>query len=296
MSAIARPSPTALYTWLGQAWPWFRKTSKYILYQFVARAYAKKDWSFMNYGYADLEPKAAPISLHPADEPNRYCIQLYHHVANAIDLDDLDVIEIGSGRGGGAGYVKRYLKPKTMVGVDYSSNAVALCARHHCTDGLAFVTGDAESLPFQDNSFDVIVNVESSHCYSSMDHFISEAVRILRPGGHLLFADFRPQERLAELTNQLCRAGSRRAAGSRRSNSTTDRLALRMLRQTDITPNVIAALDADHARKRAQIERGAPWWSLRLLAQFAGLRGSHIYEQFRSGALVYHSFVLQKPL
>jgi len=273
-----------LYARLGQTWPWFRKTSKRVMYQFMAKTYGKKDWTFMNYGYAPLEPHTEPIFLHHEDEANRYCIQLYHHVASAIDLDNLDVIEVGSGRGGGAGYVKQYHKPKTLLGIDYSSNAVALCAQHHCSDGLAFVTGDAESLPFEDASVDAIINVESSHCYGSMDDFVSEVHRILRPGGHFLFADFRPRQRLAELTNQLCRAVS------------PDRPGLRILRQIDITPNVLAALDADHTRKRAQIKRGAPWWVLGLLEQFAGLQGSHIYEQFRTGAIVYQSFVLQKPL
>ena len=34
--------------------------------------------------------------------------------------------------------------------------------------------GDSENLPFEDNTFDAVLNIESSHCYASMDKFIKE--------------------------------------------------------------------------------------------------------------------------
>src|SRR5438128_1941354 len=73
-------------------------------YNFLARSYREGDWTFMNYGYV---PPAAtsPLALHPEDEPDRYCIQLYHFVASQADLIDKAVLEVGSGRGGGASFV-----------------------------------------------------------------------------------------------------------------------------------------------------------------------------------------------
>ncbi|SVD50227.1 uncharacterized protein METZ01_LOCUS403081 [marine metagenome] len=35
--------------------------------------------------------------------------QLYHYVAASVDLDGKKVLEVGSGRGGGANYVTRVL-------------------------------------------------------------------------------------------------------------------------------------------------------------------------------------------
>ena len=73
--------------------------------------------------------------------------------------------------------------------------------------GLAFEVGDAERMPFPDASFDAVVNVESSHCYPSMPAFLSEVRRVLRPGGHFLYADLRPRTdlpaRRAELADQV---------------------------------------------------------------------------------------------
>src|SRR5262245_29330717 len=91
-------------------------------YGYLARSYRAPDWSFMNYGFA--EEGSPGLELDAADEANRYCIQLYQHVAGAVDLAGCNVLEVGSGRGGGASFVKRYLRPAQMIGLDLSENAV----------------------------------------------------------------------------------------------------------------------------------------------------------------------------
>lgn len=266
----------ALYARLCRISPRFNKFSKRVMYQLMARYYQKEDWTFMNYGYAHLADEDLSPTLAPHDEPNRFCIQLYHHIAGAINLAGLRVLEIGSGRGGGSAYIKRYLQPRAMIGLDYSKNAVALCRRTYTVEGLTFLPGDAENLPFDDQSFDVVVNVESSHCYRAMERFLAEAQRVLRVGGHFLFADFRDRERIPELESQLLGAG------------------MQLRRKRNITANVVAALDQDHARKLAQIRQGSPRLVTGLLQQFAGMKGSRIYRRFKDELVIYQSFVLQK--
>ncbi len=266
----------ALYAKLCRISPRFNKFSKRLMYQMMARHYQKEDWTFMNYGYAHLADKDAAPTLAPHDEANRFCIQLYHHIASAVNLDGLRVLEIGSGRGGGSAYIKNYLRPRAMIGMDYSKNAIALCHKMHAIEGLTFLPGDAENLPFDDQSFDAVVNVESSHCYRDMERFLAEVRRVLRSGGHFLFADFRDQERLPELEGQLLGTG------------------MQLRRKCDITYNVLAALDQDHARKLAQIRQGSPKPLAGLLQQFAGIKGTRIYKRFKDKLVIYQSFVLQK--
>jgi ubiquinone/menaquinone biosynthesis C-methylase UbiE len=267
-----------LYTRLCKLYPRFRKFTRQRMYQFLAKQYQQQDWTFMNYGYASLESEeaAAPLHLEDDDEINRYCIQLYDHVTDSVDLSGLRVLEVGSGRGGGADYVQRYLHPKTMIGVDFSGRAVTLCNRLYRQAGLTFVPGDAERLPFKDQSFDAVINVESSHCYGSMDAFLAQVRRVLRPGGYFLFADFRSEEQLPALDEQL------------------HRTHMRVLRHRDISRNVLSALDADHGRRVAHIRRGAPKLLAKLVGEFAGVKGSTIYERLRDGEVIYQSFVLQK--
>ncbi|MEE8151634.1 MAG: class I SAM-dependent methyltransferase [candidate division NC10 bacterium] len=245
-------------------------------YDLLAGHYQQRDWSFMNYGYVPLNPDAEQLRLDEADEPNRYCIQLYHHVASGVNLKDADVLEISSGRGGGSYYINRYLEPKTMVGVDYSEKAVAFCNQSYCIDGLSFVTGDAELLPFKDNRFDVIVNVEASHCYGSKDAFLTQVKRVLRKDGYFLYADLHRKGNIDTLYEQLRRSG------------------LTLIKETNITPNVLEALDLDNNRKTVLIQQLVPKVLLNTFQQFAGLKGTTIYEGLRSGSVIYLSFVLQK--
>lgn len=228
---------------------------------------------FLNYGYVgDNPPK-----LEPADEINRLNIQLYHAVAAAVDLTGLDVMEISCGHGGGASYVARYLHPKTMVGVDRNPNAIRFCATHHRVSNLSFVQGDAEALHMQDHSFDAILNVEASHCYGSMPCFLQEVVRLLRPGGYFLFADFRAQSDYSLLNEQLLESG------------------LEIVQKEDITSDVLRAMEIDDQAKLHLIRQLVPGILHKLVAQFAGVKGSRIFSGFESGEMIYFRYLLRKP-
>ena len=71
-------------------------------YQYLAVKYDDADWTFMNYGYIYSDPNAPEIILAPEEEGERYSAQLYHRVAGAVNIEGKDVLEVGSGRGGGA--------------------------------------------------------------------------------------------------------------------------------------------------------------------------------------------------
>ena len=247
-----------------------------VTYEFLASKLPVPEWGFMNYGWTSVPPDTDTLELRPADEPDRYCIQLYDRVASRVDLTGADVLEIGSGRGGGSSYVKRYLRPATVVGADLSLEAVRLCNRHRAFPGLMYVQGDAQALQFPDATFDAVLNVESSHCYPSMETFLSEVRRVLRPGGHFLFADFRPNEELTGLHDQLVGSG------------------LEVLEREVITPNVVAALELDSDRKLHLIRNMVPGWLRAPFSRFAGIQGSHTHEGFRSGRTQYVRYVARK--
>jgi len=256
--------------------PGFQKLLWRSWYNYLARSQRAPDWNFMNYGYAISG--ADSLTLEKIDEPDRHWIQLYHHVAGAIDLRGLDVLEVGSGRGGGLSYIHRYLKPERTIGVDLSQHAVDLCRIRHCVVGLEFRVGDAERLPLDDSAVDVVINVESSHCYPSFDRFLAEVRRVLRSGGFFLYADFRSSENANSWSESLRQSG------------------LTIIRETDITANVVTALDRDNERKLGLIQRLVPRPLRASFMDFAAVRGTALYEGFKSGAMTYRSFVLQKPV
>lgn len=246
-------------------------------YDFLARRFRDREWTFMNYGYRPPED-ATPLVLVPGDEADRSCIQLYHVVASAVDLTGREVLEVGSGRGGGASFVARNLRPSRMVGVDVSPLCVAFCRARHAAPGLSFEAGNAERLSFAADSFDAVLNVESSHCYGDVNAFIREVRRVLRPNGYFLYADFRVQAVVDAWRASLVDSG------------------LKLVAERDITPGVVAALDADQERKRTMIRARVARPLVSAFTQFAALPGSTMYEKFRSGEIEYRAFVFRKAV
>lgn len=245
------------------------------LYQYLAKKYPTEQWTYMNYGYHPLS-SSVPIPLKEEEEKDRYMIQLYHQVASAVDLKDKDVVEVGSGRGGGASHIKRYLHPKTVTGIDYSKNAIKFSKEHHLVEGLTFMHGDAENLPLANESVDVIVNVESSHCYGSMKKFVEQVHRVLRPGGHFLFADLRTSEEIAVLDKTFSDAG------------------FDVLKKELISKEVVNAMDAFHEFKLAFFQKMVKGWLRKPLNDFAGVKGSNIHTELSNGKMVYYQYVLRK--
>jgi SAM-dependent methyltransferase len=247
-----------------------------LLYRMLTRLDRDAEMVFMNYGYASRNGDGH-LELRPHDERDRYCIQLYHHLARQVSLRGKDVLEVGSGRGGGASYLARYLEPRTLVGVDRCAEAVRFCSRHHEAPALSFRVGDAEALPFAGDSFDVVINVESSHCYGSLARFLAEVKRVLRPGGTFLYTDHRGPHQMDHWRGELHRSG------------------LEIVRESDISANVVEALDRSDGSKRALIDRRCPDWLRRPIKEFAAVQGSAAYERFLTGNTRYLSFVLRKP-
>jgi ubiquinone/menaquinone biosynthesis C-methylase UbiE len=245
-------------------------------YNLFASLFSEVNISFMNYGFAETNANSARLDLHSNDEVERYCLQLYHHVASSIALHDLDVLEVGCGRGGGSSFVKRYLNPKSMTGVDISDNNIDLCRNKYSIPQLSFKQGDAESLTFDDSCFDVVINVESSHCYPNIINFFAESFRVLRPNGYFLYADFRPRQQIDNLLNQLKTVG------------------FELIKQELITENVLASMNLENDRKAKIIQSSIPKILHGLTSTFSGIAGTHYYQGFKNKDYEYFFYILQK--
>ncbi|MBO0867053.1 MAG: class I SAM-dependent methyltransferase [Micromonosporaceae bacterium] len=88
-----------------------------------------------------------------------------------------------------------------LTGVDLSADMVAT-ARRNLTpfaDRARAHVGDVTSLPFEDQSFDLIVSSISTHHWDDPEGAVPELARVLRPGGRVYIYDFpfAPFDRLA---------------------------------------------------------------------------------------------------
>jgi O-methyltransferase len=157
------------------------------VYESVAEVIPQPDLLFFNYGFWQQELDDSWIL--PAHTRYRHHLNLVKHLLAGVELRSKTVLEIGCGRGGNCWYLSQYGQAARVVGVDVCVSNLAL-ARENCDLGeIAFVAGDAQRLPLRDSSFDVVLNLESSHCYGRFDKFLGEVARVLKRSGIFCFAD-----------------------------------------------------------------------------------------------------------
>ena len=264
-----------------------RKMAVVRLYEHRARESERFPMGFINYGYAPRDAAEPRLELRPEHEPVRFPAQLYFHVAGQVELAGREVLEVGSGQGGGCQFIRMYLKARRVVGLDLSKANVAISRRINADPAVSFRVGDAEHLPFPAASFDAVVNVESSHHYPALGRFLREVHRVLRPGGVFLYADIFPAE-----------GHSVHYSGGESMRRELNQCPLLQIRSTDITRNVIAFYDLMFNQNQPFLpalrayagneERLKGWigWSR--------LPGTDGYQKLADGRETYMSFLFRK--
>jgi demethylmenaquinone methyltransferase/2-methoxy-6-polyprenyl-1,4-benzoquinol methylase len=77
------------------------------------------------------------------------------------------------------------------VGLDFSEAMLEVAAaRSQGSEGIRFVRGDAQRLPFGDNSFDIVTVGYGLRNLASWEAGLGEMQRVARPGGRLAVLDF----------------------------------------------------------------------------------------------------------
>jgi ubiquinone/menaquinone biosynthesis C-methylase UbiE len=249
-----------------------RLVSKYF-YRIQTRLFSTDDVVFLNIGYEEDPPMALPLA--ECDEPNRFYIQLDHRMATQAELKDKRVLEVGCGHGGGASYLMRSLHPASYTGLDLNRAAVAFCRKRHNLRSVDFVHGDAEKLPFPDQSFDAVINLESSAAYPHFSRFLAQVARVLRPGGHFLYADLRPRNSIAKWETALAEA------------------PMRMLSQEVINAQVLRGLVKNKQRTMDLVSR-LPTGMHGIGREYSGLEGTGFYRAMQREKYLYRMYCFTK--
>jgi len=144
---------------------------------------------FLNYGFAEAATEPCRW-IASTDQRHKCHLNLVKHVMSGVELAGRTVLEVGSGRGGNCHYLSRYTEAKAIYGVDRCEANVRFCRAVHRLPNVTFLVGNAEQLPFQSESVDVVLSLESSHCYPHFEQFLAEVHRVLKPQGTFCYADF----------------------------------------------------------------------------------------------------------
>ena len=132
--------------------------------------------------------------------------------------------------------------------------------------------------PVDEASYDIVLNVESSHCYPDLPKFLSEAKRVLRPGGFFVWTDLYP-----EMTTQ-------------KYDTAFEKSGLQKVRAYDITQNVLRALDNKpiNDAKKEIIQTQIPFLIREIIRSLSGMKETAIYNFLKDGRTIYYVKILTK--
>lgn len=100
----------------------------------------------------------------------------------------IKVLDIGCG----GGFLTNHLANvgHQVTGIDLSPSSLEAARQNDTTKSVKYLTANAYSLPFEDQTFDAVAAMDILEHVENPDQLIKEAGRVLRPGGLFFFHTF----------------------------------------------------------------------------------------------------------
>jgi SAM-dependent methyltransferase len=122
-------------------------------------------------------------SLHPGG------LGMTKRLAEKVRLSPADVVlDAACGHGESVRYLRAEYGCRA-VGMDLSRGLIHGATLVHPNEGVGLLVGDGECLPIRDNSFTAVFSECSMCLMTRLDVGLSEALRVLRPGGRIGITD-----------------------------------------------------------------------------------------------------------
>jgi ubiquinone/menaquinone biosynthesis C-methylase UbiE len=117
------------------------------------------------------------------------------YIAREWGIADGKVLDVGTGTGRLAIEFAKAVSGVQVVGLDLSEVALKL-ARENVQDGdmslrTSLKMGDAEDMPFEDDTFDLVISSNTLHLVKNPVSMFNEIHRVLKPQGRFLISDLR---------------------------------------------------------------------------------------------------------
>ncbi len=116
-----------------------------------------------------------------------YCVQ------KVMPVEGKEILEIGCGNGIQSIYIMEKYKPSIIIGIDINKSNIDIAEmerKKKRIENIKFLVGNAQELDcIEDNSIDVVINIESAFHYPDKHSFLKQVYRVLKPGGKYIIAD-----------------------------------------------------------------------------------------------------------
>ncbi len=119
--------------------------------------------------------------------------------------ENVSMLDIGCGSGWALGKASELINNKgTFFGVDLSSKMIERALENFKgRENFHFLIANAEEIPLEDNSFDVIICTNSFHHYLHPEKALKEMYRLLKQGGELYILDPPIDNWLSKIINKV---------------------------------------------------------------------------------------------
>jgi len=243
-----------------------------LFYNYIGIVGKLRPAKFLNHGFAEEGVTIDNISL---SDLGKLPEKLYLHLFEQAPPTGKHVIEIGCGRGAGLALMQEYYQPARTVGLDLSDTNIGRCKKLYRNLNIEFIRGNAEKQIFPDETFDVVFNLESSHCYVSKRKFYENVHSILKDNGYFVYSDAFWYDPLIEAMEKEF-----------------DEIGFDLEKKEDISSQVFHAIEIKSIIKEYYAQ--GPSKPKNVMNNFVAGPGSEMYEYFRNGSVKYFLYVLRK--
>jgi ubiquinone/menaquinone biosynthesis C-methylase UbiE len=119
-----------------------------------------------------------------------HTLRVGRHTRQLLERIDIQsnwrYLDVGCGVGAGCEVAAGLGLNVTGIDVDPGQIEAARAAYPH----IHFIVMDATKLQFNDSEFDIVATSMATHHIPGWDRAFSEMIRVLRPGGYLIYSDF----------------------------------------------------------------------------------------------------------